>query len=272
MHTLTYFLAFWRLAPLQLVMWGHPVTTGIDTLDYFISSTQLEDAEAGRHYTEKLLRVPGYFMPRYERPQPPGPRKSRVELGLPAQGRLYYCPQSAFKLHPDFDGILKAILEADASATVVLLDSERRFADVLRPRFARSLGTAASRVQFVGPLSHRDFLDCMAAADAVLDPIYFGGNNSAIEAFSLGLPVVTLPAAQLPGRFVMGQYREMQIEDCIARSPGHYVEIALRLARERDFRDSVARRIAERSATLFDRPDAGLALGRELQRIAATAA
>jgi len=48
------------------------------------------------------------------------------------------------------------------------------------------------------------------------------------------------------------------------------VEIALRLARERDFREAVARRIAERSSSLFDRPDAGVALGRELQRIAST--
>ena len=268
MHTLTYFLAFWRLAPVQLVMWGHPLTTGIDTLDYFISSAELETPEAQRHYTERLIRVPGYFMPRYERPLPQGERKSREQLGLPCQARLYYCPQSPFKLHPDFDGVLRAILEADASAVIVLLDTERRLADVLRPRFARSLGAAAERVRFIGPLSHGDFLDSMAAADAVLDPLYFGGNNSSIEAFALGIPVVTLPAAQLPGRFVMGQYREMQIDECIARSTQHYVEIALRLAREREFRDSVARRIAERSARLFDRPDAGLALGQELLRIA----
>jgi protein O-GlcNAc transferase len=271
MHSLTYFLAFWRLAPIQLVAWGHPVTTGIDTLDYFVSSAELEAAGSERHYTEKLLRLPGYFLPRYERPMLQDEPETREALGLPSEARVYYCPQSAFKLHPDFDGVLRAILEADPSAAIVLLDSEKRFADVLRPRFARSLGAAAARVQFIGPLSHAEFLGSMAAADAVLDPLYFGGNNSSCEAFALGIPVVTLPADQLPGRFVMGQYREMQIEECIARSTTHYVDIALRLAREADFRESVSRRIAERSARLFDRPDAGLALGQELLRIAAEA-
>lgn len=38
MCPLTYFLAFSRLAPLQAVWWGHPDTTGIPTIDYFISS------------------------------------------------------------------------------------------------------------------------------------------------------------------------------------------------------------------------------------------
>ena len=38
MDPLTYFLAFSRLAPVQCVTWGHPVTTGIPNMDYFISS------------------------------------------------------------------------------------------------------------------------------------------------------------------------------------------------------------------------------------------
>src|SRR6266513_6146662 len=32
MHPLTYFLAFWRLAPIQMVTWGHSGTSGIDTI------------------------------------------------------------------------------------------------------------------------------------------------------------------------------------------------------------------------------------------------
>ena len=39
MSPTTYFLAFSRFAPVQIVSWGHPETTGIDTIDYFLSST-----------------------------------------------------------------------------------------------------------------------------------------------------------------------------------------------------------------------------------------
>jgi predicted O-linked N-acetylglucosamine transferase (SPINDLY family) len=34
----TYFLSFARLAPVQCVTWGHPDTTGVPNVDYFLSS------------------------------------------------------------------------------------------------------------------------------------------------------------------------------------------------------------------------------------------
>src|SRR5207253_11098850 len=58
MEDLTYSLAFSRLAPVQCVTWGHPVTTGIPTIDYYLSSTLFETAEAQEHYTETLVRLP----------------------------------------------------------------------------------------------------------------------------------------------------------------------------------------------------------------------
>ena len=33
-----YFLSFARLAPVQMVWWGHPDTSGVPSLDYFVSS------------------------------------------------------------------------------------------------------------------------------------------------------------------------------------------------------------------------------------------
>jgi predicted O-linked N-acetylglucosamine transferase (SPINDLY family) len=117
-------------------------------------------------------------------------------------------------------------------------------------------------------MQHQDFLQHLAAADVVLDPFYFGGCNSSCDAFSLAAPVVTLPGFLLPGRFTLGLYREMRMEDCIARSPEEFVEIALRLGGDADLRESIRKRIAERSERLFDRPDTGRALGRALLEIA----
>jgi protein O-GlcNAc transferase len=269
---LTYFLAFWRLAPIQLVTWGHPVTTGIDTIDYFVSAEALETQGSENQYTERLIRLPGYFQPRYVRPMLGGPRKSREELGLPAGKHLYCCLQNLFKLHPDFDAAIKAILERDSQAELVLLEFLRpSTTEQLRRRFDRTLGALASKIRFVPRSAHRDFLQYVAAADVVLDPFHFGGNNSSCEALSLGIPVVTLPAFQLRGRFSLALYREMDLDCCIARSPDEYVEIALRLGRDAEYRKSVSEQISARCARLFDRPDAALALGEELLRIAGTA-
>jgi predicted O-linked N-acetylglucosamine transferase (SPINDLY family) len=80
-----------------------------------------------------------------------------------------------------------------------------------------------------------------------------------------------LPGSQLPGRFTLGLYEEIELDDCVAHSPEEYVEIALKLGREPEYRRWISERISARCARLFDRPDAGLALGEELQRIAGTA-
>ena len=52
----TYFLAFARLAPVQCVTWGHPDTTGIPNMDYFISSDLIEADGAEKHYSETLYK------------------------------------------------------------------------------------------------------------------------------------------------------------------------------------------------------------------------
>lgn len=271
MDPLTYFLAFWRLAPIQLVAWGHPATTGIDTVDYFVSASALEPQGSDDQYTEKLMRLPGYFMPRYLRPMLDGPRKSREELGLPAGKHLYCCLQNLFKFHPDFDTAIKAVLERDPEAEILLLESRASWMDHIRRRFSRTLGALASRVRFIPRMARRDFLQHIAAADVILDPFHFGGGNSSCEPLSLGVPVVTLPAFQLRGKLTLGLYKEMGLDCCVARSPEEFVEIAVRLAREPDHRHRVSGQIAARCERLFDRPDAALALGEELIRIAEAA-
>ena len=272
MHPLTYFLAFWRLAPIQMVTWGHSVTSGIDTIDYYLSSDAIEGAASEQYYTEKLVRLPGYFMPRYRRPALEGPRASREQLGLPEGKHLYYCPQNLFKLHPDFDAAIRAILEGDPEAELVLIEFIRDgVAEQLLRRFELTLGALASRIRFVPRSEHRKFLQYVATADLILDPFHFGGCNSSCDALALGVPVVTLPGSQLPGRFTLGLYREIDLDCCIARSADEYVEIALRLGRDAEYRKSVSEQISARCARLFDRPDAGLALGEELLRIAEAA-
>jgi predicted O-linked N-acetylglucosamine transferase (SPINDLY family) len=262
MDPLTYFLAFWRLAPLQLDSWGHSVTSGIDTIDYYVSHDEVELPEAQTHYSEKLVRLPGYFMPRYLKPAFAGQRPPR------SNKRFYHCPQNLFKLHPDFDAALKAILERDPQGEVVLVDSGRPWTAQLRGRLRRTLGALEARVRIVPRMAHEYFLQHLAAADVVLDPFYFGGCNSSCDAFALAVPIATLPGFLLPGRFTLGLYGAMGIEGCVASSAAEFVEIALRLGQDERYRESVVEKISQRSARLFDRPDCGQALGAELLRIA----
>src|SRR3569833_472165 len=59
MEPVTCLLASLRLAPLQLAAWGHPVTTGLPSIDAFLSGELLEGPDADSHYRERLVRLPG---------------------------------------------------------------------------------------------------------------------------------------------------------------------------------------------------------------------
>jgi predicted O-linked N-acetylglucosamine transferase (SPINDLY family) len=155
MDSLTYFLAHARLAPVQAVTWGHPVTTGIPTIDWFVSSAGLEPDNAVEHYSETLVRL-DRLPACYHRPSPRARPVSRERLGLPEDVALYVCPQSLFKLHPDFDEVLGAILRRDRRGRLILIEGlSARWGQTLRARLARTVPDACDRVQFLPRLGVR---------------------------------------------------------------------------------------------------------------------
>lgn len=242
MHRLSYFLGHARLAPLQMTSWGHPVTTGIPTIDEFLSSELLEPESAETHYSERLIRfsrLPTCYQ-RYLLP----PLKSRAELGLPGNRHLYFCPQSLFKILPDFDPALRAILERDPLADLYFIEGEdKSWRGALMQRLEQTLGREAGRVRFLPRMGLSDFLGVIQAADVVLDPFHFGGGNTHYETLMLGTPVVTLPGAFMRGRVGLGCYRQLGVTDLVASDVESYVALALKTAADGDFRAALRERI-----------------------------
>lgn len=244
MHPITYFLAFWRLAPVQCVLSGHSDTTGIDTIDVFVSGDEFEAADAQSNYSERLWRVPGFFL---SIPDPP-----RAQPAAPVRRSRYFCPQTLFKLHPDFDDILLGILESDPEGSISLIEDPNSLPTrAVSARLQKRLGNGARRVTMQRRLGHPEYLSELARSPVVLDTLHVGG-STILEALPLGVPVVTLPTRFLRGRFACGCYRLMGVPDCVAHDKDEYVRIATRLAREPESREAVGRRLREASGRLLD--------------------
>lgn len=272
LHPTPYFLSFWRLAPVQCVSYGHPVTTGVDTIDYFLSSQDMEQPEAQAHYSEQLVRLEGFFMPAYAKPLFEGPPAGKAEFGaLPSQ-RIYFCAQTAFKLHPEFDIALALILRGDPHGILVLFEGAvAGWTTALQLRFRQTLPDVFDRIRFIPQRSTSAYFGLLRGADVVLDTFHFGGGISAMDAFAAGVPVATLEGEFFRGRQAAACYAAIEMADCICRNPAQYVEFALRVARDRAFRCDVTTRIEARNARLFDRMDAVRALERFLQTAVARA-
>jgi len=252
MHALSYFLAFARLAPVQCVGWGHPLTTGIPNVDYFLSSRDLTPDDSREGFSERLVRF-SRLPVRYPRPARPKRSHAPADFGLPENKRIYLCPQSLFKFHPDFDAALGGILQTDPRALIVTIHGKHpHWAQTLRERFAASFEHDPGRIVFLPRLSMEEFTGALAMADTLLDTFHFGGGNTTLEALALGAPVVTLPSGYLRGRISLACYRQMGLGDPVAASTEDYVDKAVRLAGDRDHRAELGRRIEHENHALFD--------------------
>jgi len=258
MHALTYDLAAMRLAPVQAAGWGHPVTTGSSTIDFYFTCESMEPADAQSHYVERLVMLPGlgvdYSMPA---PQPP---ITRAQLGLPAERRLYACAQSLFKVHPGMDDVLAEILERDAQAVLVFFQAgTRRVTEQLAARIQRALARRGvpprGQLKFLPRMGGADFRRVLAAADVVLDTFRWSGGNTSIDAFAAGAPVVTLPGRFMRGRQTAGMLELMQVKELIAPDAASYVRNAIEVASDRELNAGLRRAIVERRGVLFDRPE-----------------
>lgn len=249
----SYFLCFARLAPVQCLTWGHPSTTGAPHIDYFISSTLFETEQAQDHYSEKLIkfRNPNTY---YSRPIVPPPI-DRVSLGLPETGTLYLCPQSLFKIHPEFDPMLGAILQGDPKGKIIFIRGQsQHWSELLQTRWQKHIPDVWERIHFINGLSYEQFLQLLTLGDVMLDPIHFGGGNTSLEGFAMGIPIVTLPSEYLKCRLTYGFYRQMDMMDCVANGPQEYVQIALRLGTDPAYNQQIRAKIAQKCPILYSNP------------------
>ena len=251
MDPFTFTIAASRLAPWQATTWGHPDTTGLPTVDAFLSVVH-ELPEADQHFTEHLVRL-RCLGAGLERPPQPAPAK-REMFGLPGEATLYGCPQSLFKFHPAFDEVLTGILQHDPRAHLVLIEGNHTgWTERLQRRFARTLGDGANRVLWLNRLPREQFRQLITLCDVLLDPTHFGGGHTSYEAFAFGVPVVTLPSPYLRGRLTLSQLRQMDLERELAvSSVPEYIERAVQIANDSALRARLSRELIERSGRLFD--------------------
>ena len=253
MHPFPYFLAFSRLARVQALLVGHPCTSGIPAIDWFISNVHQDDAGAQAHYSERLARLP--VIPLWvKRTPPPAVRMTRAALGWDAHTHFYVCPMMLQKIHPGFDAALAEILRRDATGVIVLFADREHplWQEQLEQRFAAALPEVARRILF-RPFAPRDeFLSLLQEADCVLDSFHFSGGVTTYVALSLGVPVVTLPGELFRGRMTAGICAQAGVEDCVAHSPAQYVELALGIAGDAKRRAALGARIHAAHARLFE--------------------
>ena len=241
-------LAGLRLAPVQCSTWGQPVTTGLPTIDHFLSSDMMEPDGAAAHYTENLVRLPGLgavYQTGYATWGDAVPDIDAWGTLNVAQGDVrYLCCRAQQKYLPAHDDLFARIALRVPAARFLFIETRRRAATILRHRlqaaFARHGLSMETHCRFVNVLSHTDFTAATRDAHVFLDTPEWSGCNTALEAFLYGVPIVTIPGRFMRGRHAAAILRKADVTGTIARDQDEYVETAVRLGQDAGARAAIS--------------------------------
>jgi predicted O-linked N-acetylglucosamine transferase (SPINDLY family) len=248
-------LAALRLAPVQAACYGHPVTTGLERIDYFLGGELLEAADSQAQYREKLVALPGLGASIRTPPQPGN--GSWADALRDGSRPLAFCLQNLSKVPPSFDATIAAVL-AESGARLVFFNRGARLTAAFRARLDRALdarGVARNAVHVENLRAHADFIAGIARADLVLDTPGFSGGATTLDALAAGTPVVCFQGESARGRQSAAALRHIGVEDTIVANDPDYVERAINLLKDAGARNELRARIAARSATLFGDPE-----------------
>ena len=247
-----------RLAPVQLTSWGHPITSGLESIDYYLSSDLMEPSNAQDEYTEQLVRLPNLMM-HYRLPTVDPEPIQRSDLGIPEDGPMFWCCQSLFKYLPRHDDVFPRIARELDSACFVFLAGhggivEQRVKDRLAAAFMREGLDANRYCCFLDRLPKPIFAAVTAMADVFLDSIGWSGCNSAMEAIAADRPLLTLAGDHMRGRHTSAFLQLMGMKEWIASDKDKYIEMAVLLGRDGDLRRTISDQIRKRKHLLYRDP------------------
>ena len=249
-------LASLRLAPVQVATWGHPETTGLPTIDYFLSAESLEPPGSQAYYTESLVKLPALGVCYEPRPIEHVAPDLRA-LGIDDSSPILLSPGTPYKYSPRHDWVYVDIARRLGDCQMVFFagigeDLVATLRHRLRSAFCAAGLDVDRYVKFVPWLNRAGFHGLMKRADVFLDPIGFSGFNTAMEAVECGIPIVTREGRFMRGRLASAILARANMGDLIARTEREYVDLAVNLASDARYRESVRSRMLQARAVLYN--------------------
>jgi protein O-GlcNAc transferase len=236
-------MAALRLAPIQCATWLHPVTSGMPTIDYFLSSEAMEPENAAEHYSEQLIRLPKLGMS-CTKPIIPTLTKKRADFQLRDDAVVYLSCQSLSKYLPQHDYIYPEIAQKVSQSQFVFVARQsplitEKFQQRLKQAFAK-YGLKDEDYCIILPRQTIiSYWQLNLLADIFLDTFNWSGGITTLEAIACNLPIVTCPGELMRGRQSYGMLKILSLTDTIAQDETEYIDIAVKLGLDAEWRHTL---------------------------------
>jgi predicted O-linked N-acetylglucosamine transferase (SPINDLY family) len=271
MDATTVRLASLRLARVQLGSWGHPVTTGLPTIDGYISAEGLEPEHAHEHYTEELMLLPRLGCC-YQSFGIKAAQRNGLLGEFSSSDRLLLCAGTPYKYGPDTDELWIELARRCQPCKLIFFRSDNlaltnRLEQRLRQAFKRAGISFDDNVRFIPWQPQAEFFAWLDRADLFLDTVGFSGFNTAMQAIECNTPIVAYEGAYLRGRLTSGILRQMGLGQYVAVTQEQYVQVVQRLLQDEEERQRYRQEIARRKGEVMNDLGAVTALGERLLQL-----
>ncbi len=225
---------FSKPAPIQASYLGYFATTGIPTIDYWITDHHLHPVDTEEKTSETIWRLPRCYVA-YQ----PSPEALEVNP-LPALSSEYItfgCLNNFSKLNPFLLSLWAKILQALPQSRLILKSHYHNLDDPEEKQsvelFLQEQGLNLEQVELIdSPTLAEDYFALYHRIDIHLDTFPYNGCTTTCDALWMGVPVLTLAGDRKIQRMGNSLLQAIGLGDWIAHSPEEYVNKAITFAQD----------------------------------------
>ena len=221
-----------RVAPVQVSFLGYPGTTGVPNIDWMLTDAVVAPPGSEPLFTEQISRLPNTvfcYAPEVDYPFPAyGAEHAQRPLTF---GSFNNVP----KLTPHTIKLWSAVLQEVPESRLVLKAPSFKDESAIRAfreRFEKE-GVAAERIDFRGPVGLTEMMAEYADIDIALDTVPYNGGTTTLQAMWMGVPVVVKAGNNFVSRMGASFMSAAGLGDWVAGNDAEYVQVAVRMAADR---------------------------------------
>ena len=232
----------YQLAPIQINYLGYPGTLGSSFIDYLVADKTLIPSEFRNCYKEKIIYLPNSYQPNDNKRAISKDITSRSDFGLPAKSFVFCCFNTTYKITLEEIEVWSSILSKVNDSIIWLIDTD----PIAKKNIVQSFKNKQieeSRIKFAENLPHDKHLERAKHADLFLDTFNVNAHTTCSDTIWSGVPLVTKIGNQFAARVASSLLKAVNLEELITTSNEQYEKLALKLATNRDYLNSIKKKL-----------------------------
>ncbi len=244
-----------RLARIQAVHFCNPCTTGIENIDYFITSSYF--SLQAKDFTEQLIltKNSSICFEGNTIVKPATLALTRENLGIPENSIAFVTGANFYKFTWELREFWAKLLEAVPNSYLVTYPFGPAWTDKypvnefnteIHQQFTEH-NIEASRLIILKPLPTReDVRQAVGLCDIYLDSFPYSGATSLLDPLYTAIPMICMRTESVRGGQGSGMLEDIGLNELIAQNETEYLAIAVKLAQDPVYRQRLSTIIQEK--------------------------